>query len=127
MYMVMLVLDVVDRLDALLDAWHAAGIRGATIAETTGFYRRQTRRRHVAAPHAIGDMGPAGEEHDNYTLWTIVPDEETMRRCLVEAEKVVGDLDSPDTGVLAAWPLALLKGVPSRASASDREEAGWSG
>lgn len=122
MYMVMLVLDVPDRLDAVLDAWNAVGVRGATIAETTGVYKRQSRRRRVPAPFAIGSMGPAGLERGNYTLWTIVPDEETMQRCLAEAEKIVGDLDLPNTGVLAAWPLAFVKGVPLTAAAVDGQE-----
>ena len=117
MYMVMLVLDVPDRLDAVLDAWHAAGVSGATIAETTGVHRRRARRSHVAAPYAIGGHGPMGQEQGNYTLWTIVPDEATLQRCLAEAEKVVGDLNGPNTGVLAAWPLAFVKGVPAQAAA----------
>ena len=121
MYMVMLVLDVADRLDAVLDAWHAVGVRDATIAETTGVHRRHARRGRVAAPYAIGGRGPVGQEQGNYTLWTIVPDEETLQRCLAEAEKVVGDLDGPNTGVLAAWPLAFVKGVPAKAAVDGQE------
>ena len=120
MHMVMLVLDIADRLDAVLDAWSAAGVRGATIAETTGVHRRRGRRGHVAARYALGGMAPRGEE-GNYTLWAIVPDEETARRCLVAAEGVVGDLDEPNTGVLAAWPLAFVKGAPLQATVDGQE------
>ena len=121
MYMVMLVLDVPEKLDAVLDAWHAAGIRGATIAETIGVHRRRTKRPRVPAPFVIGDTGPSGQK-GNYTLWAIVPDEETAHRCLAEAEKMIGDLDHPDTGVLAAWPLALVKGVPPGPASSHNPE-----
>ncbi len=120
MYMVMLVLDVADRLDAVLDAWAAAGVHGATMAETTGVHRRRTRRGHVAARYALGGMGPDSEE-GNYTRWAIVPDEETARRCLTAAEGIVGDLDGPNTGVLAAWPLAFVKGVSFRATVGGQE------
>lgn len=126
MYMVMLVLDAPEKLDAVLDAWHAAGVGGVTIAETTGIHRRQVKRKRVVAPYAIGDMGPAGRERGNYTLWAIVPDEEMMQRCLAEAEKVIGDLNDPNTGVMAGWPLALVKGVRPQHSPRD-QEAGWSG
>jgi len=115
MYMVMLILDVPDQLDAVLDAWKAAGIQGATITESMGVYRRQTRRGHVPARYALGGMASNGEE-GNYTLWTIVPDEATARRGLAATEAVVGDLDGPNTGVLAAWPLTLVKGVPAELS-----------
>lgn len=121
MHMVMLVLDAPDRLDAVLDAWHMAGVDGATIAETTGFHRRRARRGHVATRYALGGMVSGGQAC-NYTLWAIVPDEETVQRCLAAAEAVVGDLDGPNTGVLAAWPLALVKGVPSRATVADGQE-----
>lgn len=119
MYMVMLVLDVADRLDVVLDAWDAVGVHGATMAETTGVHRRRIKRGHVAARYALGGMGP-GEE-GNYTLWTIVPDEETAQRCLVAAEGVIGNLDSPHTGVLAAWPLAFVKGVSRQDVAGGKE------
>jgi hypothetical protein len=125
MYMVMLVLDVVDRLDAVLAAWNAAGVRGATIAETIGAYRR-TKHRHVIAPYAVGGSGLIDMERGNYSLWAIVPDEETVQRCLAAAEGVVGDLNNPGTGVLAAWPLALVKGVQRQAAAGGKEGR-WSG
>jgi len=126
MYMVMLVLDVPEKLDAVLDAWQGAGISGTTIAETAGVYRRRARRPRVPAPYAIGSPGPMGHE-GNFTLWAIVTDEEAVRRCLAEAERILGDLDGPDTGVLAAWPLALVKGVPLKPAAAEDEGDSWSG
>ncbi len=118
--MVMLVLDDSDRLDAVLDAWDAAGVHGATMAETTGVHRRRIKRGHIAARYAMGGMVPV-DEAGNYTLWAIVPDEETARRCLTAAERVIGDLDGPNTGVLAAWPLAFVKGVSRQDVAGGRE------
>ncbi len=111
MYMVMLVLDDPRRLDAVLAAWRAAGVAGVTLAETTGAYRRTQQPQHIPARYAIG-LTPDDIAAYNYTLWVIVPDLAMAQRCLTEVEAVVGDLDGPDTGVLAAWPLALVKGVP---------------
>lgn len=121
MYMVMLVLDVPDRLDAVLDAWDAAGVSGATIAETIGVHRRRSRRDRVAARYALGGMG-FGDEQGNYTLWAIVADGEIAQRCLTAAEGVVGDLDGPNIGVLAAWPLTLVKGVSLQAADGSQED-----
>ncbi len=118
--MVMLVLDIADRLDTVLAAWDAAGACGATIAETTGAYRRAAHR-HVLAPYVVGGAGLIDMERGNYTLWAIVPDAEMAQRCLAAAEGVVGDLDHPGTGVFAAWPLALIKGVPRQAAGGGRE------
>lgn len=112
MYMVMLVLDDPARLDAVVDAWTAVGVSGATIVESTGIHRQRAARRQVHARYVFGNSG-AADEFGNLTLFAIVPDEATARRCLAAAESVVGDLDGPNTGVLAAWPLTLVKGVPA--------------
>ncbi|MEJ5199327.1 MAG: hypothetical protein WHX53_10425 [Anaerolineae bacterium] len=110
MYMVMLVLDDPARLDAVVEAWAATGVSGATIVESTGIYRHRAARRQVHARYVF--RSGAAEEFGNVTLFAIVPDEAMARQCLAAAESVVGDLDGPDTGVLAAWPLTLVKGVP---------------
>ena len=48
----------------------------------------------------------------NCTLFAIVPDEQVARQCLAATERIVGELDDPNTGVFMAWPLAVVKGVP---------------
>lgn len=111
MYMVMFVLDDPDQLDAVLDAWDAIGVSGVTIAETSGINRRRVQRKRIPARFAIGQF-VEGEQRNSYTLFTIVPDEKVAQQCLGAAEKVVGDLDTPFSGVLAAWPLSISKGVP---------------
>jgi hypothetical protein len=116
MFMVMLVLDDTSRLDEVLDAWAALGVSGVTIAESTGIHRRRAGQRQVYARYGFSGLGN-GSERGNYTLFTIVPDEATAQRCLAAVERVVGDLNGPHTGVLAAWPLALVKGVPPLAQA----------
>jgi hypothetical protein len=115
MFMVMLVLDNPNLLDAVLGSWCEIGIRGATILESTGIHRYQTARK-VHARYGIG-LRALTDESANCTLLAMVPDEETASACLEATEKVVGDLDDPDTGVFAAWPLALTKGVPQVAAA----------
>jgi hypothetical protein len=40
-----------------------------------------------------------------------VSNESLVYACVSAIEKVVGDLDEPNTGVIAAWPLSFVKGV----------------
>jgi hypothetical protein len=54
------------------------------------------------------------EEEQHVTLFVIVPGEAEVQTCLAAVEEVVGDLNGPNTGVMAAWPLSLVKGVPDR-------------
>ncbi len=111
MYMVMLVLDNPDHLDDVLDNWHAIGIHGATIVESTGLQRRLSKRQTIPMRYTFPPVaGPWLE--GNLTIFAIVLDSIEARKCLEAVEKVTGNLDDPNTGVFAAWPLAEVKGVP---------------
>ena len=114
MYMVMFVLQDADRLDGVLDAWRGIGVSGVTIFESLGAYTRKQKQRRVGARYAFGmGQGVTQLETGNYTLLAIVPDEEMVRGCITAAESVVGDIDEPNNGVLAAWELDITKGIAS--------------
>jgi hypothetical protein len=109
MYMLMFVLDDPNRLDDLLSAWIEVGITGATIIESTGIRRRIPQS--VPMRFLYQTAGSLIEE-GHVTLLAIVADEQKARLCLQATEALVGDLSGPNTGVFAAWPLALVKGLP---------------
>lgn len=112
MYMVLFVLDDPDLLYKVLDAWDAIGVGGVTIIESTGINRLKQARR-VGAPFMAGlNRLMTSQEEGHNTLLAIVPDQAMAENCLLAAEQVVGDLDQPNNGILAAWPLAMVKGVP---------------
>jgi nitrogen regulatory protein PII len=115
MYMVMFVIDDPSRLDEVLNAWHKAGISGATIVESTGINRR--RRASLVGTGVMAGINRlmSSDEESHYTLFAIVPDESMVAACLAAAESVVGDLNEANTGVLAAWPVAVVKGVSTNA------------
>lgn len=108
MYMIMFVLDNPNQLGSLLEAWDKVGIRGATIIESTGIQR--LRRARVPMRYVFQTAGPVEEGH--LTLFVIVQSEALVRACLEATETVTGDLDLPDTGVFAAWPIEIVKGLP---------------
>lgn len=108
MYMIFYVLDDPQKLDALLDAWDAAGISGATIVESTGRQRR-TAKAHIPMRFSFG--GSECVDCYHYTLFAIVEDERLVQECIEATESVVGGLGQPDTGILAAWPLATVRGI----------------
>lgn len=112
MYMLLFVLDSPEYLDDILDAWDAIGVSGVTIIESTGINRRR-RATQVGTPFMAGiNRLMSGDEETHNTLFTIVQDETIVQKCLEAAESIVGDLDQPNSGVLAAWPITYVKGVP---------------
>ncbi len=107
MYMILFVLDDPTYLSRILDAWANNGISGATIIESTGLNRQLS---HIPMRYSYGET-PL-DERGNLSIFVIVQDENKVRDCLNEIEKIVGDLDEPNTGVFTAWPLTIQKGVP---------------
>ncbi len=113
MHMILFVLDNPDLLDDLLDAWESVGITGVTITESTGIYRFRSARKKIPMRYVFGAVG-AKTEVGHFTLMALVKAEETVQRCLEATEKLVGDLEQPNTGVFAAWPVAMVKGYPKK-------------
>lgn len=110
MYMVYFVLHDADHLDDVIKAWQDVGVTGVTIHESSGAYSRQLTP--VGARYLFSMPRSTRAEKFSYTLVTIVPDVAVVQRCIDAAESVVGDLQEPNTGVLAAWSLDVVHGVP---------------
>lgn len=110
MYMVWLVLDQADLLDDIQRAWEKAGITGATIMESSGFFRRKQSRKFIATRYVLPTLSTT-DGKNSYTIFSIVENEEQARAALRATEDVVGDLNQPHKGIFAAWPLPLVKGL----------------
>ncbi len=108
-YMALFILDDPSLLEDVLKVWATGGIRGATIMESTGLYRL-TRK---LIPMRYLYTSKEANEKENVTLIAIVDDQAMAEKCLQLTESVVGDLNQPHTGVFAAWPLSLVKGLSS--------------
>jgi hypothetical protein len=114
-YMALLILDDPSLLEDVLKAWTKGGIRGATIMESTGLYRL-TRK---LIPMRYLYTSREASEKENVTLIAIVDDQAMAEKCLALTESIIGDLDQPNTGIFAAWPLSLVKGLSSHVIEQD--------
>jgi hypothetical protein len=114
MYMLMFVLDDLEHLDLVLEAWESIGVSGVTMVESTGIIRRR-RAQQVGTTFMAGiNRLMSGDQTTHQTLFAIVQNEEMVKKCREAVEDIVGDLNEPNTGVMAAWPLAYVKGVPEK-------------
>ncbi len=112
--MVWVVLDQVELLGAVQEAWEEAGIHGATMVESVGFSRLRSGE-YVPMRYAVPEVNFV-ESTLNNTIFSVVSDEQQVHDALRATEEVTGDLNLPNTGVFAAWPLLMAKGVPSGAT-----------
>lgn len=108
MYMVMLILYSSDCIDEILKTWDSIGIRGATVMASTVI--RSLRRKNMPKHCLVQIPGLIGEK--NITLFVIAENEQKVQDCLQATQQIVPNLYGLDTGVFAAWPLALVLGIP---------------
>lgn len=111
-YLVMLVVDEIEKYIDVLDAWEAAGVRGATIIESTGMARASHTlfRDDLPLMPSISDL-LEGREEQNRTLFSLVEGEEMVEQLLTATEQVLGDLDAPGRGIFFAFPVTRVKGL----------------
>ena len=105
MHMIFCVLDDPGKLIDVLTAWENVGITGVTLLESTGMHRVTRRTFPMRFLPAL-----YGQEENHVTLIAIVRDESVISACLTATESIVGDLDGPNTGIFASWPLKVIKG-----------------
>jgi len=113
MSMILFVLHDPAKLDALLAAWEAAGVSGATVLYSTGLgriRRNQSLREDFPLMPSLEDFLPKVEGLSR-TLFTITDDETIVERVIAATERVVGDLSQPDRGLLAVLPVTRIRGL----------------
>lgn len=112
MYAILFVLDDPGYLDDLLNSWESVGIRGVTIIESTGWQRLRAKNRLLGARFDFASLAGANKQENHITLFVVVEDRMIVNKCLEATENIVGNLDLPHTGILTAWPLEIVKGLP---------------
>ncbi len=112
MNIVLFVLNDPTTLEALLTAWEEAGVKGITVLPSTGLgrLRQSALLEDLPLIPSLNDM-EIHLEKLNRTLFTICDDERTIDRLVEATQQVVGNLDEPNTGILAVIPLARVYGL----------------
>jgi len=108
-HLLIVVLSDLKSMPVLLEAWQTIGVPGVTIMESAGGYRTTTWLSRVGLG-ALDRLFEAEEVHTR-TLLTAIEDEELLARAVAEAERVVGDFEQPDSGLLLVLPVDQAKGL----------------
>ena len=112
-YMMMLVLENADQMYDVWEAWESLHVDEVTFVESTCARAQPARRHHIPMRFMFENLS-GGPEVCSLTLFGIVPDEAGVQACITAAESVLGDLNASRVAMLAAWPLAVVKGYPKR-------------
>jgi CBS domain-containing protein len=118
-HLLIVILDDLERMPDLLEAWQAIGVPGVTILESVGGYRASTWLSRVG----LGALDGLFEAHEvrRRTLLAAIEEDELLERAIAESERVMGGFDRPDSGVLLALPVAQIRGL-RKAQIEEREQ-----
>jgi hypothetical protein len=115
-YLIILVVHDVERFEDVMNAWHTAGVSGVTILPSIGM-KRINDERALREDLPLMPMLSSLFEHEeelNRTLFTIVEGDELKEKVIAATQATVGDLDLPNTGVMAILPVAQAYGLHRR-------------
>jgi len=111
MQLLIFVLNNEEFLEDLLEKFLEAGIKGATILESTGMARElaSSGNHHIPIFGSLKLMLNEGRPH-NRTIFVALEDNqvETCIRCIKD---VVGDLSKPDAGIVLTVPISRIEGI----------------
>ena len=113
MSLILFVLHDPDKLRELLDAWKEAGVSGATVLFNTGLgrlHRSDTLSDDLPLMPSLEDFLPRAERLGR-TIFSLVDDESIIEKVIAATERVVGDLDQPDRGLLVVLPVSKIRGL----------------
>ncbi len=111
--MIWFVLHDASLLADVLEAWKEAGVLGITLLPSTGLRRLEdtnTLRDDIPLIPSIEDL-VSDEETLNRTLFTIVDNDAIIDKVVEVTQKIVGDLNLPNTGILCVIPLGKVYGL----------------
>ena len=113
MHLIMFVLHDPDKLSELLLSWDDAGVNGVTVIPSTGIGRLRATdmlREDMPLMPSLEDILEAPERY-NRTLFTLVEGQDMIDRVVAATERVIGDLDEPNTGILTVIPVSRIYGL----------------
>jgi CBS domain-containing protein len=105
----MVIIDDLECLPELLQAWRAIGVPGATILESAGAYRVESWLSRVGLSGL--DRLFESREVRRRTLIAAIEDDDLLTQAVAETERVMGGFDRPDSGLLLVLPVTQVKGL----------------
>ena len=110
-YMMMLVANSVEQINAVLEAWEEIHVDDIVLMDSTCFHREAEDRPHIPMRFMFERLAE-GQRQPSITLFGVVRDEAMVEHCIAQAETVIGDFDIAENAMLVAWPLPIIRGFP---------------
>ncbi len=119
-YLLVVILEDLERLPALLQAWKRIGVPGVTLLHSVGGYRAETWLARMGLS-GLSRLLEGGEVKQR-TLLSLIDDEALLERAIAEADNIVEGFDRPHSGILFVLPVARTLGLRKWTTAARAEE-----
>jgi nitrogen regulatory protein PII len=110
--MILLVVDNPDQCSSVLDTWEALGVGGITILDSTGLgrLRKAGIRDDMPLMPSLSSLLKTREERHR-TLFTVVEGDDRVDEIIAATQKILGDLNEANNGVLFVLPVSRVVGL----------------
>jgi len=113
MYLIIVFLHNPDLLEELMEAWDQEGVNGATILFSVGmgqFLEKLGLRDDIPLIPSLGDFYESSEKLSR-TIFATIKEEELIDKIVTATQRVMGDLNMPETGMLLVLPVIKAYGL----------------
>lgn len=112
MQMLLIVLNQIEKLNALLDRFIEKGFSGATVLSSSGFVKEITGKRNTEDYPIFGLLrrSLSGFHDESKTIFMILK-EDQIETAKSTVREVIGDLSKPDTAIMCTLPVIDIEGV----------------
>jgi hypothetical protein len=113
-HLLVFVLDNLEQISDILDAWDKAGSPGVTILESTGQRRvNGAIRDDLPLLPSLGSL-LTSEETRHRTLFSVIEDEATLESVIAATEQIIGDFSHHHSGLLFVVPVTRVLGLEKK-------------
>lgn len=110
MQLLVLILKNVNQMNKLIRLLAESGVKGGTILDGTGMAESLCNMEDIPMFGGIRRM-LSGEERESSHVMLFVLKEEQLESTRKVIKKVMGDLNSPNTGIMFAIPITYVEGL----------------
>lgn len=108
MQLLIAVINEEEKLDEILSGLVELGVTGATLISSEGMGRVLS---HDIPIFAGLETLASRSRPQNQTLFSVIPDDETVDRVIALLQEICGDLDAPATGIVFTVPVTRVVGL----------------
>ena len=112
MYLLIHVLEQTQHLTGILEGFARIGIQGSTVIDSTGMGRVLMKTSTILPMMEHINKVLKDLETDNKTLLTVIREKSILEKAVDVIRSFCGDLNEPGKGILFAFPLEFVEGLP---------------